>query len=173
MMSVNVHPLRDEPAGPQIPVPGAQYVGTEVTTRLAVLARAGGWEAAETAHWAEVFRHDAVVQRGSAPAGGPLPAPVAGPSLEGPAVLSSLRSLRDGDSGVLEARLASVSDTSAAVRFVDPSGAAWRATDLRGHPTGERVNDGVMQVGAWSVRTLRRAAVTSTGVDAGGAADRR
>ncbi|MBK5247951.1 MAG: hypothetical protein JJE50_00750 [Actinomycetales bacterium] len=173
MMSVNVHPLRDEPAGPQIPVPGAQYVGTEVTTKLAVLARAGGWEAAETAHWAEVFRHDAVVQRGSAPAGGPLPAPVTGPSLEGPAVLSSLRSLRDGDSGVLEARLASVSDTSAAVRFVDPSGAAWRATDLRGHPTGERVNDGVMQVGAWSVRTLRRAAVTSTGVDAGGAADRR
>src|SRR5690606_34753654 len=91
MMSDNVHPLRDEPAGSEFPVPGAQYLGTEVTTSLAVLAHSGGWEAADVARWGETFRHDPLVRRGRAAAGGPLPAPVAGPALTGPAVLSSLR----------------------------------------------------------------------------------
>ncbi|PZF79978.1 alpha-mannosidase, partial [Jiangella anatolica] len=39
-MSVNLHPLRDEPAGSEFPVPGAQYVGLPVRARLAVVPRA-------------------------------------------------------------------------------------------------------------------------------------
>src|SRR5699024_1295088 len=58
MMSVNLHPLRDEPAGQEFEVPGAQYVGVPVTARLGILAHSGGWgaHAANAAHWADQFR---------------------------------------------------------------------------------------------------------------------
>ena len=149
MMSVNVHPLRDEPAGSEIPVPGAQYLGTEVTTRLALLPHAGGWEEAEVARWAETFRHEPLVRRGRAPAGRPLPAPVTGPALSGRAVLSSLR--RVGQDAV-EARVVSMSRSPQHVRLDPLDGAGWAATDLRGTPA--RAED---QLRAAEVRTLRTA----------------
>src|SRR5690625_3693852 len=165
MMSVNVHPLRDEPAGSEIPVPGAQYLGTEVTTELAVLPAAGGWEQAEVARWAEHFRHEALVVRGQAPAGGELPGPVAGPELTGPAVLSSLRSVDDGGANLLEARLVSMSAAEQPVRLTAPggspgpgasegsAGSGWQVTDLRGVPTG---TDAGSPLRAAEVRTLRQ-----------------
>ncbi|WP_147915291.1 alpha-mannosidase [Ruania zhangjianzhongii] len=152
MMSVNVHPLRDEPAGSEIPVPGAQYLGTEVSTRLAVLPRAGGWERAEVARWAEHFRHEPLVVRGHAAAGGALPAAAAGPELTGPAVLSSLRQVGDGGASVVEARLVSMSSAEQDVRLTAPDGAAWQVTDLRGRPSGV-APDAPLRAG--EVRTLR------------------
>jgi len=164
MMSVNVHPLRDEPAGSEIPVPGAQYLGTEVVTDLAVLPAAGGWERAEVARWAEHFRHEALVVRGRAPAGGELPGPAAGPELTGPAVLSSLRSVADGGADRLEARLVSMSAAEQDVRLTAPgaspgpgasqgsAGSGWQVTDLRGQPTGADVRSPLR---AGEVRTLR------------------
>ncbi|QDB79658.1 alpha-mannosidase [Georgenia wutianyii] len=149
MMSVNVHPLRDEPAGSEIPVPGAQYLGTEVRTRLAVMPHAGGWEEAEVARWAEMFRHEPLVRRGGAPAGGPLPAPVTGPALSGRAVLSSLR--RVGQDAV-EARVVSMSRSPQDVRLDPLDGAGWAVTDLRGTPAQA---EGELR-GA-EVRTLRTA----------------
>ncbi|WP_203230944.1 glycoside hydrolase family 38 C-terminal domain-containing protein, partial [Agromyces humi] len=56
MMSVNIHPLRDEPAGAEFPVPGAQYLGTRVRTEFAVLPAARGWQDAGAARWAELLR---------------------------------------------------------------------------------------------------------------------
>lgn len=153
MMSVNVHPLRDEPAGSEFAVPGAQYLGTAVSTRLAVLPHPGGWEAAEVAHWAEVFRHEAIVRCGSAPAGEELPAPVAGPSLTGPAVLTSLRAVDAGDGVGIEARVVSVSDGAASVTLTPPRGAAgWQVTDLRGRAVAGASDD---TLPARSIRTLR------------------
>lgn len=171
MMSVNVHPLRDEPAGSEIPVPGAQYLGTEVTTQLAVLPSAGGWEEAEVARWAEHFRHEPLVVRGRAAAGGALPAPGVGPELTRPAVLSSLRSVVDGGAHLLEARVVSMSTAEQEVHLTPPGGAGarqgstdregradrdstaeWQVTDLRGRATGEAV-DAPLRAG--EVRTLR------------------
>ncbi|WP_149203034.1 alpha-mannosidase [Actinotalea subterranea] len=150
MMSVNVHPLRDEPAGSEIPVPGAQYLGTTVTTRLAVMPRADA-DAADVARWAEHFRHEPVVFRGSGPAGGPLPAAVAGPQLEGPAVMTSLRRVAGG---ALEARLLNVSEQDADVTLSPPPEGAWHATDLR----GRRVDAPGPSLPAHGLRTLRTAA---------------
>ncbi|WP_324651891.1 hypothetical protein [Georgenia sp. H159] len=149
MMSVNVHPLRDEPAGSEIPVPGAQYLGTEVTTSLAVLPYAGGWEEADVARWAESFRHDPLVRRGLAPAGGQLRAPVTGPELTGPAVLSSLRRVA-GDR--LEARVVSMSRTGQRVGLAAPAGTEWSVTDLRGEPLRVSPDD---ELRSGEVRTLR------------------
>lgn len=160
MMSVNVHPLRDEPAGSEIPVPGAQYLGTEVTTRLAVLPAAGGWEQAEAARWAEHFRHEPLVVRGRAEAGGALPGPASGPEMTGPAVLSSLRQVEDGgaargdDGGehLLEARLVSMSTDEQNVSLTPPAESRWQVTDLRGRATGAAL-DAPLRAG--EVRTLR------------------
>lgn len=159
MMSVNLHPLRDEPAGSEIPVPGAQYLGTSVTTRLAVLPHSGSWEEAEVARWAEIFCHDAVVCRGSGAAGMPLPPPVSGPALHGPAVLTSLRAVHEGPGGgsVVEARLVSVSSDEAQVELDVLRGTRWAITDMRGRPIGSHTELASDQgaLPAWSIRTLR------------------
>jgi mannosylglycerate hydrolase len=166
MMSVNVHPLRDEPAGAEIPVPGAQYLGTRVTTRLAVLPRAEGWENAEATRWAEVFRHEGLVRRGRAASGGVVPPPVSGPVLTGPAVLSSLRRVsgaapsdravpahgEEDMTDVIEARLVSTSRAEADVVFGMPDGRQWTVTDMRGESLGE---DPRQPLPAGAIRTLR------------------
>jgi len=159
MMSVNVHPLRDEPAGSQFPVPGAQYLGTAVATRLAVLPRSGGWEQADVARCSEIFRHEAVVRRGTGPSSGPLPVAVIGLAVDGPAVLSSLRQVGDvsADGGELEVRLVSVSTTDAVAGIESPQGRQWLITDLRGRPLGADAQSEPAQVPlpAASIRTLR------------------
>jgi len=160
MMSVNLHPLRDEPAGSELAVPGAQYLGVEVSTRLAVLPSDSEWERADVARWAEVFRHEALVCQGSGPSGGSLPPAVAGPVLEGPAVLTSLRrvgALGDGDGDAVEARLVSVSSTDAPVGLRPPEGRHWVATDLAGRPTGAVLDPAPepTMLPAWGIRTLR------------------
>jgi mannosylglycerate hydrolase len=153
LMSVNVHPLRDEPAGSEIPVPGAQYLGRTVSTRLAVLPRSGGWEAADIPRWAEVFRHDPVVVRGTATAGTPLPAPVSGPVLDGPAVLTSLREVggASGGGSSLEARLVNFRDEAAPASLSAPAGLRWMVTNLGGRP----VDNPTAHLAGRSIRTLR------------------
>ncbi|UUL76968.1 hypothetical protein NG819_04700 [Pseudarthrobacter sp. Fe7] len=46
-ISVNVHPLRDEPAASEIPIPGAQEAGTVVDVEYAVIASAQGYRDAD------------------------------------------------------------------------------------------------------------------------------
>lgn len=163
LMSVNVHPLRDEPAGSQLPVPGAQYLGVRVTSRIAVMAHAGGWEEAAADRWAEHFRHEPVVARGANPAGGPLPAAHEGLRLDGRAVLTSLRRV-DGDE--LELRLVALGSQPARVRVTMPDPRAWRQTDLRGAPLDgpvEQTDDGTassIEVSPSAICTLRGQAVT-------------
>lgn len=74
-ISVNIHPLRDEPAASEIAAPGAQDLGVRVENRFAVLPSATGWQGANAVALAEDFRNDVLVTRGTAPADGRLPPP--------------------------------------------------------------------------------------------------
>lgn len=151
MMSVNVHPLRDEPAGSEIPVPGAQYLGTTVFTELAIVV--GAADDAALLRAADRFRHDPLVARGTGPSDGPLPEPSVRVRYDGLAVLESAR--RVGTDAGDEAELRFVS-------YVDhegPLGLAadgeWVRTTLTGEPRGEVLDLAVCTVPAHGIVTLR------------------
>ena len=153
-LSVNVHPLRDEPAGPQLAVPGAQYVGREVRTRLAVLPARGGWAAAEAPRLAEEFGNDALVRPGTGPAGAPLPDPAAGVAVSGPGVtVSSVRASEQGT----EMRLVAMSDQPTTATVRGPFATA-RRTDLLGRPLEELpvvAGQLALDLTPWEIATLR------------------
>jgi len=65
-ISVNVHPLREEPAYAEVPIPGAQEVGSTVAARVAILPCRGGWQAAGAVERAALFRSEVLTSRGSA-----------------------------------------------------------------------------------------------------------
>ncbi|MFG2939949.1 hypothetical protein [Streptomyces sp. NPDC048282] len=156
-ISVNIHPLRDEPAASEIPAPGAQDLGTRIENRFAVLPRASGWQGADAVALAEEFRGDVLVTRGTAPSGGRLPPDTAGLRVDGRDVqVSSIRRVTDDPYGTgIELRLAALSDTARAVRV---TGAFTAATtvDLLGRPlAAEPVRDGLdLVLGPWEIRTV-------------------
>jgi len=127
MMSVNLHPLRDEPAGSEIPVPGAQYLGVPVHTKFAIMPT-GDIQA--TAVASEVFRLEPLIVRGSGPSDGPLPAAAV---TEVPSTEAILESARAVD-GHAEFRFVNYLDREVSLSF---GGAGrWSEVDLRGKPTG-------------------------------------
>lgn len=153
-MSVNLHPLRDEPAGSEFPVPGAQYVGVPVRARLAVVPRRGGWGAAAAPRLAEEYRHDALVTPGSATAGGELPPSSSGLGVSGPSVVASAIRAR-GDE--IEVRLVAMSAAPTTATVTGAFVTAWR-TDLLGRAIepldvdGDRVD---VDLGPWEIATVR------------------
>lgn len=165
-MSVNLHPLRDEPAASEIPVPGAQELGEHVSTRLAVLPSAAGWHRARAVALAEEFRSSFLMARGS---GMPsiMPAPVEGIAVEGEDVhVSSVR--RAGE--WVEIRVVAMCDRGAAAR-IRGSFARMRTVDLLGYPLDGATPEGVEVSGTlkihlrpWEIRTIQvrsRAATSS------------
>ncbi|MGH9252692.1 MAG: glycosyl hydrolase-related protein, partial [Acidimicrobiales bacterium] len=153
-LSVNVHPLRDEPAGPQLPVPGAQYLGEQVCTRLAVLPSGAGWAAADAVRHAEEFRHEALTAPGSAPVDAALPTPAAGIAVSGTGVAVSAVRAREGGT---EVRLVAMTDEPTTATVAGPFSAA-RQTDLLGRPLEALpVEAGRLTVdlGPWEIATLR------------------
>lgn len=168
MMSVNDHPLRDEPAGSEVLVPGAQYVGRRVRTDLA-LDLSGSDEADPLLlRHSDAFRLEPVAVRGTATAAS-APVPPDGsdsvpPDGLGPVrtwgevVLESLRRTGDG----IEARFVNYADRprplDAALRAAP--GERWRRTDLTGTTLdeGQIVAEGATPtVPAATILTLRRA----------------
>ncbi|WP_116950198.1 glycoside hydrolase family 38 N-terminal domain-containing protein [Jiangella endophytica] len=153
-MSVNLHPLRDEPAGSQFPVPGAQYAGVPVRARLAVVPRAGGWGPASAPRLAEEFRHDALVTQGLAAAGGDLPSPSSGLGVSGPGVVASSIRARGDET---EVRLVAMSAAPTTATVTGAFVTAWR-TDLLGRALeplpvdGDRVD---VELGPWEIATIR------------------
>jgi alpha-mannosidase len=123
MMSVNVHPLRDEPAGSEIPVPGAQYLGVAVHTDLAILV---GADDATAVRAADLFRHDPLVVRGSGETDGPLPEAAFPVRLTGDVVLESAR--RVGTEA--ELRFVNYLSEERDLEFASPGG--WSRVDLAG-----------------------------------------
>ncbi|MFF5145974.1 alpha-mannosidase [Streptomyces sp. NPDC013157] len=156
-ISVNIHPLRDEPAASEIPAPGAQDLGMRIENRFAVLPWAAGWQGANAVALAEEFRNDALVTRGTGPGGAPLPPDAAGVRVDGRDVhVSGIRRITDPEHGPgTELRLAAMRDTPTAVRV---TGAFTEATtvDLLGRPLApEPVRDGLeLDLGPWEIRTV-------------------
>jgi mannosylglycerate hydrolase len=152
-ISRDLHPYREEPAGPQTPTPGAQCLGP-VAAGLALFPHPGAWHEDGVLTQLECFRHDLL-----AATGGAAPGPVgglerAGLSLDGQGVvLSSLR--RRGD--WLELRLACQHPEPVAATVAGGVVAA-READLLGRPGPDLpVSGGGLRLalGAWEIRTLQ------------------
>ncbi|MEV5383145.1 alpha-mannosidase [Streptomyces sp. NPDC052721] len=157
-ISVNIHPLRDEPAASEIPAPGAQDLGMRVENRFAVLPSAAGWQGAGAVARAEEFRNDVLVTRGTAAAGGHLPPDATGIRVDGTNVLvSTVRRVTDADHGAgTEIRLTAMSDRGSRVRVTGPFTEAT-TVDLLGRPlSGTPVRDGLgLDLAPWEIRTVR------------------
>lgn len=160
LMSVNVHPLRDEPAGSEFPVPGAQYLGVRVRTELGIVVtdgagdRAGAGDGdvlgdAELVVAAEAFRLEPLVVRGIGAADGPLPAPAVEVEANGAVVLESAR--RVGD----EAELRFVNYLAEEASLGLRSSAAWSRTDLAGDAAEAVTDASGLRVGGAQILTLR------------------
>jgi len=142
MMSVNVHPLRDEPAGSQLEVPGAQYLGRHTRLSFAIDLDPGS----QVEH-ADVFRFEPVTAPGR---GGEPSAPGVSLRTEGRVALESLRRVPGG----VEARFVNYADTPEPLRV--SAGGTWVPTDLNGAAVGGPVDPWSLEVGAGRIITLRR-----------------
>ncbi|WP_329348053.1 alpha-mannosidase [Streptomyces sp. NBC_01261] len=156
-ISVNIHPLRDEPAASEIPVPGAQDLGMRIENRFAVVPSAAGWQGAKAVTLAEEFRNDVLVTRGTASAGSQLPSDTAGLSVDGKDVLvSAVRRVTDGEHGSgTEVRLTALRDTASTVRVAGTFTEA-ATVDLLGRTISRtRVQDELeLALGPWEIRTV-------------------
>ncbi|MDV9174483.1 alpha-mannosidase [Streptomyces sp. W16] len=157
-ISVNIHPLRDEPAASEIPVPGAQDLGMRIENRFAVVPSASGWRGAHSVALAEEFRSDVLVTRGTGPAGRQLPPDTAGLRVDGKDVLvSAVRRVGGEDAQVpgTEVRLTAMRDTASTVRV---TGTFTEATtvDLLGRPLSRtQVTDALeLDLGPWEIHTV-------------------
>ncbi|MFJ9374823.1 alpha-mannosidase [Streptomyces sp. NPDC101455] len=156
-ISVNIHPLRDEPAASEIPVPGAQDLGMRIENRFAVVPSATGWQGANAVTLAEEFRNDVLVAWGTASAGHQLPPDAAGLRVDGKDVfVSAVRRVTDDEHGSgTEVRLTAMRDTASTVRV---TGAFTEAVtvDLLGRTISRtQVQDELeLALGAWEIRTV-------------------
>ncbi|HEX7537999.1 MAG TPA: hypothetical protein VF391_13475 [Dermatophilaceae bacterium] len=159
LLSRNVHPYRDEPAGPQLETPAAQCLGPAEVS-LAVMPHDGTWHDADLVAAAERYRHPMVHRAGTGAAGLVLPAPVEGLSVQGSGVaMTSLR--RRGE--WLELRLVAETptDTTAWVGGVGAPVTFARSCDLLGRDGRDAeplpVQDGVLRLPmrAWEIVTVR------------------
>ena len=151
LISRNANPYREDPAGPEIPVPAAQLLGAR-SFGFALLPHAGNWAAAGTREAAERYRHPFLVVRGTGPMDAPT-AEVAGLRVEGDGVLLSAIRRRDD---WLEIRVVNESGQRTTAFLRMPIEAA-READLLGRP-GEALDpshDGLaMDLGPWEIRTV-------------------
>ncbi|WP_055613213.1 glycoside hydrolase family 38 C-terminal domain-containing protein [Streptomyces phaeochromogenes] len=156
-ISVNIHPLRDEPAASEIPAPGAQDLGMRIENRFAVVPSATGWRGANAVALAEEFRNDVLVARGTAPAGCQLPPDTAGLHVEGQDVLvSGIRRVTDDEFRAgIEVRLAAMNDSASTVRVTGTFSEAT-TVDLLGRPISRtQAPDGLeLALGPWEIRTV-------------------
>ncbi|MFI5881278.1 alpha-mannosidase [Streptomyces sp. NPDC051554] len=156
-ISVNIHPLRDEPAASEIPVPGAQDLGMRIENRFAVVPSATGWRGAKAVTLADEFRNDVLVTRGTAPAGCQLPPDTVGLRVDGEDVLvSAVRRVIDDEHGSgTEVRLTAMRDTASTVR-VTGAFAEADTVDLLGRTISRtRVQDELeLALGPWEIRTV-------------------
>ena len=155
LLSRNVHPYRDDPAGPQLETPAAQCLGPAEVS-LAVMPHDGSWLAADLVAAAERYRHP-LVHRPGAGDGNVRPSQVEGLSVLGPGVaMTSLR--RRGD--WLELRLVAETSeaTTALVGSTSAPVTAARTCDLLGRE-GETlpVEGGLLRLPMrpWQIQTVQ------------------
>jgi alpha-mannosidase len=163
LISRNDNPFREDPAGPEVPVPGAQMPGPW-RFGFALLPHAGSWDAVDAHRAADRFRLPASVVPGRGPTDAPA-ATTGGLRVAGDGVvLSALR--RAGDE--LELRLVAETPraTQATVSLPGGIGAA-RDVDLLGR-SGAQIavpDDGRLAIvlSAWEIRTIRIIRATPSG----------
>ncbi len=150
-LSRNRHVHRDEPAGPQVPTPGAQSRGVRELS-LALMPYANSWE--EVVPAAEEYRHPLLTTPGAGPAGRVLPPAAPGLAVTGPGVV--LTSLRERD-GRIEARVVAETTRPTTATVSGPIAHA-RRTDLLGRPDEDLpVHDGTvtLPLRPWQIATLQ------------------
>ena len=165
LISRNDNPFREDPAGPEVPVPGAQMIGPWRFS-FAVMPHAGSWEESGVLEAADAYHLPFVTAAGRAEAsvlaagprapGTPAEAPSTGLRIAGRGVvLSALR--RRGEE--LELRVVAETNAPTVVAISGPPIAAARVVDLLGRPGVDLAvdADGILQVslGAWEIRTIR------------------
>ena len=157
-ISVNIHPLRDEPAASEIPVPGAQDLGMRIENRFAVVPSATGWRGAHAVALAEEFRNDVLVTRGTALAGHQLPPDTTGLRVDGEDVLvSAVRRVTDDEHGPgTEVRLTAMSDRAATAVRVTGSFNEAATVDLLGRTISRTQVQGALELvlGPWEIHSL-------------------
>ncbi|MFD5276145.1 hypothetical protein ACFWIX_01155 [Pseudarthrobacter sp. NPDC058362] len=151
-ISVNVHPLRDEPAASEIPIPGAQEIGTEVDVEFGVIASSNGYRNASAVELSDHFNAPGLVVRGSGPGGEAVPGPVEGLRLRGSNVrLSSLRKTGVGT----EVRVVLLAGESTGAVLTGAFGQV-DTVDLTGGQLASEEADGEFKfmLEPWEIRTL-------------------
>jgi mannosylglycerate hydrolase len=156
LISRNDNPYREDPAGPQIPIPTAQLRGPW-RCAFALMPHAGTWLDAGVTEAAEAYSHELLPTAGAAArdaAWPPQPGATAGLELIGDGV--ALSALRRRGEGWLEARVVNLADrpTTATIRGVT----AARESDLLGGPgAATDVTDGDLRLnlGPAEIRTVQ------------------
>ncbi len=154
LISRNVNPYREDPAGPEVPVPDAQRIGPW-TFSFAMMPHAGGWSEAGVLDAMERFQHPLLAVRGSARDAIEGSGETTGLAIEGRGVvLSALR--RHGE--WLELRL--VAEHSAATEaIVHGEFREARVVDLLGREGAllpvEAGSVLRVPLGAWEIATIR------------------
>jgi alpha-mannosidase len=155
LISRNDNPYREDPAGPEVPVPGAQLLG-EWRFGFALLPHAGSWRDADALRALDRFRLPAVTAFGRGPTDAPAET-TPGLRIDGDGVV--LSALRRSDDE-LELRLVAETReaTTATIELPAPITRA-RDVDLLGRPLGEIPvgPDGGLRVAMapWEIRTVR------------------
>jgi mannosylglycerate hydrolase len=172
-ISRNGNPYREDPAGPEVPVPGSQLLGDR-SMRFALMPHAGSWWTAGVIAMAERYQHGALAVRGR----GPVAVAAAGEDAEAPAAGGSGPGLSIEGEGVvmtalrrrgewLELRLVAERATAREAVIRGPFDAA-READLLGRPLGSLATDGGilrLALGPWEIRTVQlRSAATTPGL---------
>jgi alpha-mannosidase len=152
-MSVNVHPLRDEPAAAEIPIPGAQELGAEVAVDFAIVPAASGWSQGDAVRLSDHFTTPLATVRGRGQKDTALPAPFEGLRVEGHGV--RMTSMRRVD-GALEVRLNLLSDHGQEAVLTGHFRHV-RTVDLVGTVLDESAAEGEIRLHLrpWEIRTLR------------------
>ena len=161
LISRNDNPFREDPAGPEVPVPGAQLLGPW-QFGFALLPHAGSWERAGVLEESEAYQHPFLTAAGTATGesgerGDDAPTPGFGLRLAGEGVvLSALR--RRGE--WLELRLVAEHPAPTAALITAPwPFAEAREVDLLGRVGAELpiASDGsvTLELGPWEIRTIR------------------
>ncbi|MEU8142970.1 alpha-mannosidase [Nonomuraea sp. NPDC048901] len=126
-LSRNLHVMRPEPAGPQLPTPAAQSRGLR-SVSLALMPYGGSWAAVPPA--AETFRHDLLVVPGTGDPSLALPPAASGLSVTGDGVVMTSLRVRDGRH---ELRVVAYSETPTNA-IISGTFTQARHADLRGRP---------------------------------------
>jgi Glycosyl hydrolases family 38 N-terminal domain len=146
LISRNANPYRQDPAGPEMPTPGAQLRG-RWRFSFGLFPHAGDWVAGGVAGAAERHRHALMAAHGVGASGMPWPPSGAGDdalALEGDAVV--LTSLRRRDAEWLEARIVNLAPASRAATLRGGLTEA-REASLRGEPgEGLALVNGVLEL---------------------------